>query len=247
MGRVFTYTWAGETDTGYSRDENEDAVLPRGSGQGSGPVVVAVADGLGGEPAGDVASRLAVESVAANAGIFSSAQELVEGARQAIVEYILEHVDEDPSLIAMATTLTLAVLGPDGTLEVGHVGDSRLYLFNGGELAQVTNDHTVAMDLVRAGELDPRDAPNHPKWHIMSNWLGVDTQRIEIRSLELRPGDRVLLCTDGLCNMIDDDEIMGILEAQPDSQLCVRSLVDAANDAGGSDNITVVVATVDQV
>jgi protein phosphatase len=243
---VVTYTWSGDTDTGRRKGLNEDAVLPQGSGRGQGPIVVAVADGLGGGPAGEVASRLAVESIATNAASAATAQGLVEGAHQAVADYILQHIDEDLSLVGMATTLTLARLDVDRTLEIGHVGDSRLYLFNAGELIQMTNDHTVAMDLVRAGELDPGDAPDHPKWHTMSNWIGVDTARIETRSIQLQAGDRVLACSDGLSNMISDDEIAAILEAEPDPELCVRSLIDAANSAGGSDNISVVLVNVDE-
>jgi protein phosphatase len=243
---VATYTWSGDTNTGRRKSLNEDAVLPRGSGHGQGPIVVAVADGLGGGPAGEVASRLAVESIAANAAGTATAQELVEGAHQAVADYILRHIDEDIALVGMATTLTLGRLDEHGLLDIGHVGDSRLYLFNTSELVQMTNDHTVAMDLVRAGELDPADAPDHPKWHTMSNWIGVDPVRIETRSIQLQAGDRVLVCSDGLSNMIEDESIVAILVEQPDPAACVRALIDAANDAGGSDNISVVVVNVDE-
>ena len=237
------YTWAGATDIGKVRGRNEDSVLPDGRGAGDGPVVVAVADGLGGGPAGDVASRLAIEAVASS-DPDEPASEMVMAANEAIAEHVAAHIEDDPGIMTMATTLTLAVLRPGSEVDVAHVGDSRLYAFAKGRLLQATEDHTVAMDRVRAGELDPEAAQQDPSWHVISNWLGVELQRIETIGFGLGPGDRLLLCTDGLTNMVTDDAIAAVLTQEPSDERAVAALVDAANRAGGRDNTSVVVVTV---
>ena len=239
--REVAYVWAGSTDPGLVRDHNEDAVHPVGSGSGAGGVV-AVADGLGGHPAGDVASRLAIESVAVSES--GDPNQMVEAARQHLVEHIMVVTEEDPDLIAMATTLTLAVLTPDGSVHVGHVGDSRLYLLHEGTLRQVTGDHTVAMEMIRRGELAPEEAEQDPSWHVMSNWIGFERSDVETHDLSVTPGDSLLLCTDGLSNMIDDSEIEAILGEPVPVEALVERLIAAANEAGGIDNISVVVVEV---
>jgi serine/threonine protein phosphatase PrpC len=144
----------------------------------------------------------------------------------------------------MATTLTFAVLIPDATVLIGHVGDSRAYIGDGTDIIQVTNDHTVAMDKVGTGELSLADAEHDPRWHVLSNWIGWEPHRLETWELRVEPGDRLLLCSDGLSNMIDDDSIVELLfSGMP--QAVSRKLIDAANDAGGSDNISVVVVEVE--
>lgn len=240
---MVNYNWAGATDSGKSRNRNEDAVLPDDVGLGPGPVVVAVADGLGGHPGGDVASRLAVSAVSTARGNEPRAADLIEAARLRIRQHIVAAVDEDPGLLEMATTLTLAVLGADGAVEIGHVGDSRAYLGDRTQFVQVTEDHTIAMDRVRAGELSVENAADHPDWHTISNWLGMEEGRAEIHELELLPGERLLLCSDGLSNMVPDDAIAPLLfSGTPDAS--AHALIAAANDAGGADNISVVVVEV---
>ncbi len=238
---VVAYAWAGSTDQGVVRDHNEDTVHPAGSGSGAGGVV-AVADGLGGHPGGEVASRLVIESVAASE--VADPDQLVGAARQRLVEHIMVATEEQPDLIAMATTLTLAVLTPDGSVAVGHVGDSRLYLLHEGTLRQVTGDHTIAMDMIRRGELAPEEAEQDPSWHVMSNWIGFERSDVETHELRLEPGDSLLLCTDGLSNMIDDSEIEAILGEPVPVEARVERLIAAANQAGGIDNISVVVVEV---
>jgi protein phosphatase len=155
---TLTYRWAGITDMGKTRTENQDSVYPEGLGDGPSGVV-AVADGLGGHPGGDIASRCAVDAVAdAPDGIDGA--ELVGAAHDRIIARIAEALGERSELIAMATTLTLAVLSPTEPIEVAHVGDSRAYLANGSNIVQVTEDHTHGMDRVLAGQLSLEEAQN---------------------------------------------------------------------------------------
>jgi protein phosphatase len=240
---MVNYNWAGATDSGKSRNRNEDAVLPNDVGLGPGPVVVAVADGLGGHPGGDIASRLAVSAVSTGGGEAPRAADLIEAAQVRIRQHIFAAMDQDPALLEMATTLTLAVLGADGAVEIGHVGDSRAYLGDRTQFVQVTEDHTVAMDKVRAGELTIEQARRDPGWHTISNCLGMEPSRPETHQLELLPGERLLLCSDGLSNMVPDDGIAPLLfSGTPDAS--AHALISAANDAGGADNISVVVVEV---
>jgi protein phosphatase len=235
------YRWATITDTGKTRTENQDSAYPKGLGEGESGVV-AVADGLGGHPGGDIASRCAVDAIAdAPAGIDGAG--LVGAAHDRIIARIAEALGERSELIAMATTLTLAVLSSGEPIEVAHVGDSRAYLANGSKLVQVTEDHTHGMDRVVAGEMSLEEAQKDPDWHVMSNWLGFESYRVATYRVPVEPGDRLLLCTDGLSNMLADDQIAEIL-ALGTVERSAAALIDAANEAGGLDNITVVVIEV---
>jgi protein phosphatase len=236
-----SYIWAGSTDPGVVRDHNEDAVHPSGTGGGDAGVV-GVADGLGGHPGGDVASRLAIETVA-TAEQYDPA-ELVADARRRVVEHLMVATEETPELIAMATTLTVAMLRPASQVAVGHVGDSRLYLLRDGVLHQITEDHTIAVDMVRRGELTPEEAEEDPAWHVISNWIGFERSHVETHEISVEPGDRLLLCTDGLSNMVDDSQIEAILGEPSLVEACAERLIAAANEAGGLDNISVAVVDV---
>lgn len=235
-------SWATATDVGQLRPDNQDAVFPTGAGRDAPPVILAVADGLGGMPGGDLAARTAIEAVAANAPA-STAPELVGAAVTAVQQAIDNRRGKRPDLEMMSTTLTVGRIDADGTLGVAHVGDSRLYRYSSGTLQQVTDDHTVAMRLVRDGLLTIEDAPDHPEWNVLSNWVGRDTAWIDRLTIPVMPGDRILICSDGLTNMVPDADIAEVLEAESDDPACVRTLVDAANAAGGIDNITVALAS----
>ena len=232
------FVWYGATDVGRARTENQDAVFPDGSGEGT-PAIVAVADGLGGHPGGDIASRCAIDAlVDADPGL--GASELVRIAHEAIFHRIVTEMDTRRELIQMATTVTLAVLGVDGIVEIGHVGDSRAYHHDGESLIQVTEDHTHGMDRVTAGELTIEEAKASPDWHVLSNYLGFESFRVAAHRVPMRLGDRLLLCTDGLSNMLTDLEIAALVAAGSPAD-SAQSLIVAANEAGGLDNISVVV------
>ena len=227
------------TDVGRARSGNEDSYF-------CGRTVLAVADGLGGHQGGEVASAAAVEPLAALDGRefadpAEAADELTAAIREANAA-ILDRAGGDPGLWGMGTTVTAAALAGERHLQLAHVGDSRAYLLRDGSLEQLTTDHTVVGELVRRGRLTPEQAAIHPERSILTRAVGLDPQ-VPVDTpdpLELHDGDQVLLCSDGLTEAVDDDRIAELLSAAADGEAACRSLIDAANAAGGPDNITVV-------
>ena len=226
------------TDVGRTRSGNEDSYF-------CGRTVFAVADGLGGHQGGEVASAAAVEPLAALDGRdLATPAEAAEALAGAIAEAnsaILERAAADPSLWGMGTTVTAAAVAGD-LLQLAHVGDSRAYLLRDGTLDQRTTDHTVVGELVRRGRLTPAQAAIHPERSILTRAVGLDP-RIPVDTpdpIDLHPGDQILLCSDGLTEAVADPQITEILSAHPDGNAACTALIDAANDAGGPDNITVV-------
>ena len=225
---------AGVTDVGRVRDGNEDGFIDQADRLG----LVAVADGMGGHRAGEVASATALEALRASVANGQSLRDAIEGANDAV----LEKSESDLELHGMGTTLTAGMLGSDGYLVVGHVGDSRAYLARDGELTQITTDHSLVEEMVRDGVLTPEQAEVHPQRSTITRALGIDP-RVDVDEypIELQPGDRILFCSDGLTTMVRPDEIAGILSREPDPKRAAQLLVDAANAAGGEDNITAVI------
>ena len=230
------YVWATGTHQGRIRDRNEDSVYPETSGAGNGPIVVGVADGMGGHVAGNIASALALATATEAAP--DSDTDTVERVISAN-EAILERVREQQELSGMGTTMTLGRFLDDGTLELVHVGDSRCYLARDGELRQLSTDHTVVAELVALGHLKPEDVDKHPQRHLVTRTLGLGPVEVESQSLPLKEGDRLLFCSDGLTSMVNDDDIRRIVTAGDDSEATVWNLIETANSAGGVDNITV--------
>ncbi|MDX1692066.1 MAG: Stp1/IreP family PP2C-type Ser/Thr phosphatase [Acidimicrobiia bacterium] len=229
------FTWATRTDTGRVRDHNEDAVWPEEDGSADEPVIVAVADGMGGHAGGEVASSIALETATSVGG---EPAMRVQAANVAVVDA----ADKRPRLSGMGTTLTLGLLDPDGDLDIAHVGDSRAYLFRGGELEQVTRDHSYVADMIDAGKLTREEAAHHPYRSVLTRAVGLDpTVEVDSYGVVLEAGDRILLCSDGVTDMIDDDRIASILADADAAADAADGLVEAANEAGGGDNITVVV------
>lgn len=231
------YVWATATHQGMARDNNEDAMFPASSGESDAGAILIVADGMGGHVAGEVASRLAVNAAASVE--VDPADRVAAGNRA-----IREEVAREPSLEGMGTTMTLLALDTDQTAHFAHVGDSRAYLLRDGNLSQVTDDHTVAAEYVASGQISEDEARTHPQRHMLTRTLGltrfVNIDQIE---LELEVGDRILLCSDGLSEMVTDDAITNALrDGQPEE--VAWALVDMANRAGGLDNITVIVVDV---
>ncbi len=235
----FVYTWAGDTHAGRTREHNEDAFYPQGSGSGPGPLILVVADGLGGLNAGEVASRLAVEAASrpAVSGLVSVVDRLRAAERA-----VLRQAGGDNA--NMATTLTLAELSEDGRMGVAHCGDSRLYVL-GDSLVQVTTDQTVTQRKLMAGEITPAQARTDPDRHVLTSACGAPNLTVQhVAGIRLEPGDRILLCSDGLTEMLDDEAITAIMTNGSPPALTVRALIEAANRAGGVDNITAVVVDV---
>lgn len=232
------YVWATGTHQGRIRDRNEDSVYPETSGSGTGPMLVGVADGMGGHVAGNIASTLALTTATAeDPDTDIGVAERVTAANEAI----LDRVSEERDLAGMGTTMTLALLRSDGTLSLAHVGDSRCYLLRDGELLQLSTDHTVVAELVALGHIKPEDVHTHPQRHLVTRTLGLGPVKADTLEIEVADGDRLLLCSDGLTSMISDDEITQIVDAGDDAEATVWNLIEAANSAGGLDNVTVAV------
>jgi len=221
------------TDVGRGRPENEDSVLVDDAGG-----LWAVADGMGGHRAGEVASATAIETLQDAYRAGAPLDEAVEAANAAV----FSKAADDAALRGMGTTLTAVALEDGRTALLGHVGDSRAYLLRQGAVSRVTADHSLVEQLVREGRLSPEEAQHHPQRAIITRALGVDAHvEVDTYRVELEPGDRLLLCSDGLTNMLSDDAIAATLRRHPDPQQAADTLVDMANQAGGDDNITVVV------
>jgi protein phosphatase len=231
------YVWGSATHQGMVRKNNEDSLFPDKSGESDGQAVLMVADGMGGHIAGEVASRLAINA-AASAEL--EPDDRVAAANRAI----REEVARQPDLEGMGTTLTLVELEPEGVARVAHVGDSRAYLYRDGELRQLTEDHTVAAEYVALGQISADQADDHPQSHMLTRCLGltrfVNVDRID---LDLSHGDRLLLCSDGLNSMVPADGIAKALTNGTADEAAWK-LVEAANKAGGHDNISVIVVDV---
>ena len=215
------------THIGLVRERNDDSEL-------HAPPMFAVADGMGGHAGGDVASAMAIEAI-------SGEPADLEGSIQEANAAIYERSLREAHLQGMGTTLT-ALRASDESVEIAHVGDSRAYLFSGGTLAQVTEDHTEVGRLVRQGRISKQDAARHPRRNYIERALGIFPEvRIDSSTISASSGDRFLLCSDGLFGMIDDDQIAQILDGEGDPQAAATRLCEAALEAGGTDNVTAVV------
>ncbi len=228
------------TDTGLVRSVNQDLAVETGT-------LFAVADGMGGHAGGEVAARLAVDTLAVAFGSKPSGAGLSEAVNEAN-RVVFEHSLDNPELRGMGTTLTAAALvNEDGrdVIALVNVGDSRSYRFHAGELSQITVDHSLAEEMVRSGELSETEAAVHPHRHILTRALGVaDDVTVDLWRIRPSRGDRFLLCSDGLSNELDGPQIAEVLASVPDPQVAADLLVRAARTHGGSDNITAVVVDV---
>ena len=231
--------WSG-TDTGLQRRANEDSMLVRS------PLFV-VADGMGGAQAGEVASRLAVDTfkggLADGSDPEASLLAQVEQANERINE--LSHANIEHA--GMGTTITAVYLG-EQDMVVAHVGDSRAYCLRDGELMRLTDDHSLVDELIRQGKLTPEEAEEHPQRSVITRALGPEPSvEVDVRTFRARPGDVYLLCSDGLTTMLSEDELLDLLSSNPVLRDAGEQLIAAANAAGGKDNITVVLLRVEDV
>lgn len=236
--------WGARTDVGQVRPINQDNVYA------SAPVF-AVADGMGGHAAGEVASRVALDALAEalppTDGQPPSIEALVGGVRDAN-RIVFERANAEAELRGMGTTLCVLALvthGEDEQLVVVNVGDSRGYVVQDGELLQITRDHSYVEDLVQAGEITREESKSHPRRNIVTRVLGIEPA-VDVDTWEVVPfpGDRYLLCSDGLFNEVDDDELRAVLTQRSDPQEAADELVSLANRHGGHDNISVVIVDV---
>jgi serine/threonine protein phosphatase PrpC len=226
--------YAAASDTGRKRRRNEDSYVVA-------PPLFAVADGMGGAQAGEIASKLAAAALEETDSGELSGQERVVSLIQEANRRVYERSNEDPNASGMGTTVTAALV-EDGGVTIGHVGDSRAYRYRDGSIEQITEDHSLVNELMKSGKLSPQEAEMHPQRSVITRALGTDPDvDVDSFTLETQEGDVFLLCSDGLTTMVGDDEILGVLEKyHSDLDRATKSLVAAANRGGGEDNITVI-------
>jgi protein phosphatase len=220
------------THTGRKRRRNEDAYVFE-------PPLFAVADGMGGARAGDLASRLAAAAVKAGE-VDGNGKERVVALIQQANSSVYKRSSEDAEAAGMGTTMTVALV-ENSVVTFGHVGDSRAYVLREGALEQLTEDHSLVAELVRVGKLSPEEAESHPQRSVVTRILGTDPDvDVDTFTVDGRPGDVFLICSDGLTTMIGDDDIGRVLTERSSLDDAAKELVQLANKAGGEDNITVV-------
>ncbi len=236
------------TDIGRLRKLNQDYVFTSEVPVGTLPDLFIVADGMGGHKAGEYASKCAVETMVSqinSSGERGSIRVISNAIREAN-RRVRNKALSDDNYFGMGTTLVVATVDEDG-LCVANVGDSRLYLISNGEIRQVTVDHSLVEEMVQMGELERKSARNHPDKNIITRAVGVmeevDPDFFEVEDLVV--GDTILMCSDGLSNMLEDTEIMGIVDGEGTLKEKALRLVAAANMNGGRDNITVILVRVE--
>jgi serine/threonine protein phosphatase PrpC len=229
----------GLSHPGRRRRHNEDAYVVQ-------PPLFAVADGMGGAKAGEVASGLAAAAVQESANEDASGEARVAGLIEEANRRVFRRATEDRDASGMGTTMTVALVEAE-QVAFGHVGDSRAYLIRDGRLEQLTDDHSLVAELVRSGKLTPEEAEIHPQRSVITRALGTEEDvDVDTFSVEAAAGDLFLLCSDGLTSMVDDQTILdAVQQHRPNLQEAAKALVTAANRGGGEDNITVVFFEVD--
>jgi serine/threonine protein phosphatase PrpC len=227
---------ASATDQGLVRSNNEDAFLIDDQ-----RALFAVADGMGGHRGGEVASHTAIEALRAAIANGTPLHDAITRANTAV----LTRAAGDDELTGMGTTMTAVIAVGGRQLLIGHVGDSRAYLLHEGTLRRATDDHSLVEELVREGRLTPEQAEAHPQRAIVTRALGVDDDvDVDLYTLDIEAGDRVVLCSDGLTTMVRERDIERLARTETDPQRLAEALVNAANAAGGEDNVTIVVIDV---
>lgn len=221
---------AGLSHPGRRRRRNEDAFVVA-------PPLFAVADGMGGAKAGEIASRLAAAAVREEEGERVDVGELIREANRRV----WERARDDASAAGMGTTMTVALVEGE-QVTIGHVGDSRAYRLRDHVLEQLTEDHSLVAELVRSGRLSPEEAESHPQRSVITRALGTAADvDVDTFTVEVQPGDVFLLCSDGLTTMVDDDRIVNVVEENRyDLERAAKQLISDANRSGGEDNVTVV-------
>ena len=219
---------------GRKRRHNEDSYVIQ-------PPLFAVADGMGGANAGEIASSLAAAALQETDGEGTSGEERVVTLIEEANRRVFRRANEDREASGMGTTMTVALV-EDDRVAIGHVGDSRAYLFRDGSLEQLTDDHSLVAELVRSGKLSPEEAEIHPQRSVITRAVGTEPDvDVDTFSVDGAAGDLFLICSDGLTDMVDEETILDALESnRHDLKAAAKALVNAANRVGGEDNITVV-------
>lgn len=230
-------------DVGRKREVNQDYIFVSNEPLGNLPNLLIVADGMGGHRAGDLASRYAVETLKED--LANSTEDgpeaMIRKAIQSANQKLIEAARQDVRLEGMGTTLVVATV-IEHTLYFANVGDSRLYLLH-DTIKQLSKDHSFVQEMVRLGGIDAEEAKHHPDKNIITRAVGA-REKVEVDFFEyrLKKGDIILMCTDGLSNMVEDEEMLAIVKSSRDIVEAVERLVERANDNGGNDNIGVILA-----
>lgn len=231
--------YAAKTDIGKLREINEDTFLVEDK-------IFAVADGMGGHRAGEVASSMAIDILKKRAGEFEEGdtpqriQKMLKEALDEVNDAIVKKGETQGDYLGMGTTLTAFHIS-ERRIFLVHIGDSRAYLIRNGKITQLTQDHTLVADMVGKGEISEEEARIHPLKNILVRALGTDIKaEVDLLSEEVQPGDRILLCSDGLSSMLRDEEILSIVNESESLENACQRLIDTANTNGGEDNTTVV-------
>ena len=231
------------TDVGIERKINQDYVYFTLKQTGHLPNLFIVADGMGGHKAGDVASRYTVDEFVS---LIENATEkdditVISEAVTKVNTMLLEKAKESPDYTGMGTTLVVATI-KDEMLRVANVGDSRLYVIGTDGIRQITRDHSLVEEMVLAGQLSKSEARTHARKNVITRAIGVEEQvEPEMFSIDLKENSKVLMCSDGLTNMLEDAEILSIVRNNADIEDAARMLIDRANENGGKDNISVII------
>lgn len=235
------------TDAGKIREINQDDYAIHENGC----YLYIIADGMGGHQCGEIASRMAVEVISEHVKKFMSDDNDIASTKGILFEAfnrankkILEYTHIEPACAGMGTTLTLLYHCARHSI-IGHIGDSRAYVLHNNSLIQVSSDHSLVEELKRSGEITEIEAQNHPQRHVITRALGMGDQvKVDLFQVELHENDSVLLCTDGLTNLVNDDEILKTLLTIDPEPVLARKLVQIAIERGGHDNITVLLVNI---
>ena len=231
------------TDVGRKREINQDYVFATDESLGSLPNLLVVADGMGGHKAGDFASKYTVEVLEEELKhtLKEEPEEVLRDAVRVANHKLIEAAGKDIKLEGMGTTLVAATV-IDHTLYFVNVGDSRLYLIN-KDIRQLSRDHSLVEEMVRLGGINEEEARHHPDKNIITRAIGAkEDVEADFFEFSLKKGDVILMCTDGLCNMVEDDEIFAIIKGARDIVEAGETLIERANENGGKDNIGIVLA-----
>lgn len=222
-----------KTDKGKVREQNEDSYGYEGQ-------LFVLADGMGGHQAGEIASAIAVQTILATDFSGNSPDHTLREAVCQANQAILQAVEQDPTQYGMGTTVAVLYF-LENMAYYTHIGDSRIYHYSNGSLSQLTSDHSLVAELVKSGSLTEAEAKNHPQRNILTHALGTETMpESAITKVPALHGDKFLLCSDGLCGLLEESRIFEEISVSKDPQSIVERLVALANDAGGTDNITVI-------
>ncbi len=235
--------YAGRTHTGLVREINQDSYLVIELSEQKALAVV-LADGMGGHNAGELASSLAVEYAAEQTkakdftgkNFASQITQIMEEANKLVYTKSLQDITH----VGMGTTMIMAIVA-DSEINIGHVGDSRVYILRNGELKRITTDHSLVEELLQSGAITTEEAENHPSKNVITKALGCEPKiYIDNYKREIENGDKMLLCSDGLTNMVKEQEIRNVLTGTEDPEEAVDKLIEKANNYGGEDNVTAV-------